>query len=162
MTRRKKILSFLLAAWMLGNFSYQNQTSLNYEIIDNEECFAHYSRGRVFIGKQDVLDSLLDISENDILILDGRGNEDPNIRVLSSHQIEDPVIRAEILEIIKEYEINHPSSWDRTIEAMNVEWIVHNLLYSMNYKQKRTSEVDFNNKDEKIYRKEFLRYIIHD
>ncbi len=161
MTRRKRVLSFFLAMWMLGNLSYENKMSLNYEIVEDEDYFARYSRGKVYIGKQEDLGNLQDISERDILILDCRDEKDPDMKVLSSHQIDDPAARAEILQIISEYEKKHPSSWNRTIEAMSVEWGVHNLLYSLNYKQHRTREVDFNNKDEEVYRNKILQYIIH-
>jgi hypothetical protein len=161
MTRRKRVLSFLLAMWMLGNLSYEGKMSLNYEIVDTEECFAHYSKGNVYIGKEQDLSKLSNLPENDVLILDDRDSKDPDIKVLSSHLIEDPVSRAEILQIIAAYEEKYPSPWDRTIEAMDVEWCVHNFLYSLNYKQKRTSEVDFNNKDEEIYKNKLLKYIIH-
>ena len=67
------------------------------------------------------------------------------------------LVRSNILYI---YELQHPSNWNRTIDSMIVEWKVHNLLHSIGYKLKRTTDVDLNNEDEIIYNDMVLKFIL--
>ena len=154
MTKNKeKLILILLLFWLLKNTSYNYNVSNNYEIVMEDDCFARYSKGRVFIGSKEYIESLIDIDENDILIIDNRDRDDPNMKILSSYKINDYRTRDEILKIIFEYEKKNPSSWKRTISSMKLEWFVHNVLYYLNYETKRTRDVDLNNNDEKKYSK---------
>ena len=155
-TNKKRVLSGFLALWLMGNLSYDHKLSSNYEIRIEEEYFANYSKGKVYIGNKEFIDNLTDIKDNDILIIDNRDGEDPNIRILSSYKITDSNVRDEILEILLEYESIYPSSWERSFDSMRVEWLIHNMLYYLNYQKNRTQDVDFNNKDEKTYQKRKL------
>ena len=121
------------------------------QTIDNSNCFAYYSLGKVFIGDEEYLSSLKNIDENDILILDNRNYPEPNIKVYSSYKISDRAVRDEILEIICKYEEIYPSDWDRSIESMRLEWFIHNIFYDCNILKDRCADVDFNNNSEIIY-----------
>ena len=159
MNKKKRILPGILALWLLGNISYDHKVENKYEIVMQEEHFANYSNGRVFIGSKEYIDNLTDISANDVLIVDGRNSDDPYMKILSSYKINDSNIRNEILEIINEYEKMHPSSWNRSINSMRVEWFVHNFLYYLNYEKNRTMDVDFNSEQE-IYSKKLIKKLI--
>ena len=128
-SNKKRILSGILALWLLGNISYDHKESFNYEIIEQEDYFANYSNGKVYIGTKEFIDSLTDINDTDILVIDERNKKDPDIKILSSYRIMDANIRNEILEIISIYEEKYPSTWKRSITSMKVEWFVHNVLY---------------------------------
>ena len=82
------------------------------------------------------------------------------MKILSSYKINDSNIRNEILEIIAEYEKTYPSSWNRSINSMRVEWFVHNFLYYLNYEKNRTRDVDFNNSEQEIYSKKLIKKLI--
>ena len=160
MNRKKKILSGILALWIMGNISYDHKSLPNYEIVMQDDCFAQYSIGKVYIGSVKFISNLDNISLNDILIVDNRKNDDPSIKILSSYKITDANIRNEILEIIAEYEKENPSSWNRSINSMKVEWLVHNILYYLNYEKNRTQDVDFNNSEQEIYSKKLIKNLV--
>ena len=113
----------------MGNLSYDHKVIPNYEIVDKKNYYANYSNGRVYIGKRKYIEKLKDVNDNDILILDRRDEDDPNMQILSSYRIIDANIQNEILEIINEYEKEYPSSWNRSTNSMQVEWFIHNVLY---------------------------------
>ena len=160
MGNKKKILSGILALWLMGNISYDHKIIPSYEIVTKDDYFANYSNGRVFIGNKYRIDRINNAEENDVLIIDGRKNEDPYIKILSSYKINDPNVRNEILEIVQEYEKMYPSNWDRSINSMKVEWFIHNILYNLNYKTERTQDVDFNNSEQEIYSKRLIKNLI--
>ena len=159
--KRKKILATIAALSMIGYFSYDYHYTPNYEIImEDSKAFARYSKGLVYIGHKKFLSNLKNVKEEDILVLDERNNNDPNMCVFSSYLIDDKNVRNEILEILLEYEQEYPSNWDRTIDSMRIEWFMHNLLYFFNYETKRTTDVDLNNNNEEIYDLPIIKKII--
>ena len=127
MNNKKRILTGVLALWLMGNMSYDHKVSHNYEIVAQGHYFANYSNGKVYIGNKRFIDSLTDVSDNDILIIDSRKDKDPSMRILSSQRILDRNVCNEIIDIIEEYEKEHPSSWDRSVSSMKIEWFVHNI-----------------------------------
>ena len=158
---KKKILivgaALLLATYHTVDYKYVS----NYKIINSkEDGFATYSSGRIFIGDIEYLCSIKNKQENDILVEDQRNKKDPNFKIYSSYLINDKRIRNEILEVLCIYEELHPSNWNRTIESMRVEWLMHNLSYFFNYEKPRTIDVDLNNSDEELYNKEIYRKVL--
>ena len=132
-----------------------------YEILEEQsKAFARYSKGLVYIGSQAFLDSLKDIQPGDVLVLDERRDKDPSMKIYSSAKIENLDERNEILEILCRYEECDPTDWDRTIESMRLEWLLHNWSYYLNHKKHRTEDVDLNNKDEEVYDILFLNKIL--
>lgn len=147
------VLVLVLSSW-LSKYKYKP----NYKILD-DEAFASYSDGLVYIGNEDYLDSI-DANEGDILILDERHLEDPNMCIYNSCDIHDKDIRNEILEIICIYEEMYPTRWDRSIESMRLEWLCHNVSYDFNYRVEDSREVDLNNDDESNYNNKVLNRIL--
>lgn len=43
---------------------------------------------------------------------------------------------------------------------MEIEWFVHNIFYNFYCTKERSSDVDFDNDDEKIYNNKLLRKIL--
>lgn len=149
MTKKgKRILSYILAFWLMGNLSYSNKPKPHYEIVNNGIHFANYSRGRIFIGKQDDLDSLEDLGEDDILILDARDEEDPDMKVMDSYKIIEPVCQEEVILVMLDYEKLDPSNWSRTEKSMLGELHDHLTAYYIGYEIDSAKDVDFNNSDE--------------
>lgn len=157
----KRKLTALGIAAIIGTTYYAVDTNYTpqYEILTECEAFAECPCGLVYIGDKEFLDT---IPEGDrvILIEDQRfSKDDPNMKIYNSCQICDKNDRNDILEVICEYERLNPSPWDRTIESMRLEWLMHNLSYYCDYKQHRTEDVDLDNLDEKTYDNKVLRKI---
>ena len=139
---KKRLLTLMLLLILTCSCSNSNSEKLYY---------AKYSKGNVYIGDADFLNNLDNLNPEDILILDYRFQDDPVLKVYNSYSILDSNEIDEILEIIKKYEEEYPSEWDRSIDSMKNEWLMHNFLYFLNYRQENTKDVDFNNADEKVY-----------
>jgi len=149
--RRRMLIAGMTIA-LLTYGGYEHFYVPQYEIMDeSSQAFATYSQGRIFIGNIRFLASIKDLQKGDILVLDQRHNDDPNMKIISSYEINDKDIRNEILEVLCRYEEKYPSEWDRTIESMRLEWLMHNLSYDFNNQQHRTKDVDLNNDDEDYY-----------
>lgn len=153
----KKTLLILLSSTIICN-TY-NKMKKNYSSPDiNPEYngtnyFATYSQGKVFICSKDNEESVSRLcSEKDLIVLDERDEEDPNMVVLKSYSVNDVFTMKEVLNIMLTYEHINPSNWDRTYESMRNEWMCHNLSYMCNYHTDRTADADFNNLDEDIYK----------
>ena len=140
---------------LVTRFDYKY--SGNYRIINDGKVFATYIDGNVYIGDSNFIKELKDIKETDVIILDDTKNIDPDYKIISSYKITDNVIQNEILNIPYEYNKLYPSSWNRSMKSMKIEWTAHNLLYYFDYQTIRTSDVDFNNKDENVYNKKMLK-----
>ena len=139
---KKNILSFLTALFLMNSNGKANIVGY----------FKEYQRGIVYIGDESFLESIANIGENDILVLDARDDEDPNMKVYSSYLINNSNIQNEIIKILIDYEEENPSLWNRSIKSMQREWYVHNLMAMLSYKKERTMDVDFNNADEEKYK----------
>ena len=163
--KAKRRLLALAAAVIIGTtyYSVDHVYHPTYEIIDDSEdkAFGSYSKGKIYIGKALFLQSLTDLSEDDILVLDQRFSPtNPNLKIMSSYRITDREQRNEILEVLCRYEECYPSPWERSIESMRVEWTAHNLSYYLNNHRERTTDVDLNNEDEERYDSKVLRKIL--
>ena len=142
-------------------YLYKHNYKPNYTILGDEyDAYARYSNGYVYIGDEDYLNSLENISPNDVLVLDERNLRDSNMAIYNSYVISNKDERNEILEILCEYEKEYPSNWDRSIESMRLEWFCHNICCYMNYKTDHTSEVDLNNNDEDTFNNKVLSRIL--
>ena len=122
----------------------------NYEILDNYKAYAKYSNGYVYIGDEEYLKGIK-FKPGDVLVLDER-EEKKNIKIINSYLITDKETQNDILNIILAYENEYPSSWERSIETMREEWKVHNVLYGLNIRKSSTTDVDFENNEEKVYK----------
>ena len=163
MKKKTKIVitSITTACLLFVYYNYDYKYMPKYEIIaDNPSPVftAKYRNGNVYIVKN--LNDVDVVSENDIIILDERNKKDPNMKVISSHEIYDKEIRNDIIEILNEYEEMYPSKWNRSLESMRLEWFVHNFFYELNYKRNHTNNVDLNNNDEEKYQNDVLHRIL--
>ncbi len=95
--------------------------------------------------------------EDDIVIIDLR-DEKEDIKILSSHKINDPILQSSIIDIILKYNLENPSNkpWIRTKDSLQNEWLAHNLAYAFCYERERTADVDFENKEEEDYKIKLL------
>ncbi len=132
-----------------SDYVYQPQ----YEILDevDNDAFASYKNGLIYIGDSSFINSLDHVNENDILVVDNRNTDKSSIQVVSSYEITDKDIRNDIICVIDEYLKLYPSDFDRSIESMRLEWLVHNILYGVNYEVDRTRDVDFETNEEDLY-----------
>ena len=155
----KKALTFISLSILLTSLYKYEKTNnpTNYISIKEDDGYTiySYSNGKVYIGKKSELRSLIGkIGPNDVVVIDQRNNkEDPNMKIISSYRITNANFRNEIIRILHQYEKDNPSSWKRSITSMRREWLVHNLLHHFDVQLKRTKDVDFNNKDETLYRR---------
>ncbi len=148
---------FVLATYHSVDYVYPPR----FEIVNSkEDGFAKYSKGRIFVGDKEYIESINDKLDTDIFVEDLRNCDDPNFKIYSSYLIDDKNIRNEILEILCQYEMLFPSMWNRSIESMRLEWLVHNISYYFNYKQPRAVDVDLNNNDENLYDNILLRKLL--
>ncbi len=107
--------------------------------------------GNIYIGTKEYLDTLNDINDDGILILDERDGSNPNIKIYNSYKITSPKRMSEVIDVILDYEKKDPSQWNRTKKTLIWEWIAHNILRNLEYQTHRTTDVDFDNKDENTY-----------
>lgn len=124
----------------------------SYTVTLEEEAFGTYRNGSVYIGKKEYLESLEGLDkDNDVLVVDLRDSSDPDMKIINSYVVDNKDEMRDVIALLCLYEEMYPSSWDRTEDAMYIEWKVHNLLHSINYETDRTMDVDLNNADETLY-----------
>lgn len=161
--KRKKVLLVACMITLLSTcrYSKKDKYDLDYEILpQQEDAFASYSNGLIYIGNDDFIDNLHDIKENDILVIDGRDCKNPSFKVLDSYKITSKKEREEIICAICTYDEMYPLNWNRTYETMEFEWSLHNTAYNLNYKRSKTKDVDFDNNDGKFYENSVIKYIL--
>ena len=157
----KKKLLFLSTLLILTTCHSTDFESPCQEVVSSTvDNYINYSNGRIFIGDKEYLDSIEEKLDTDIFVLDLRNESDPNFKIFDSYLINDADVINEVLEALCEYERLHPSKWNRTIESMRMEWIIHNISYYYNYKRNRTTDVDLNNNDEELYDNIILRKVL--
>ncbi len=155
----KNIIALGIVISLLSSSCKGLETSKNYEIIeDSSSAYARYKDGLIYIGDEEYILGL-DPHEHDILVVDRRDSENPDMKVISSYQIDAPLVRKSIIEVLQEYEEEYPSLWERTTESMEAEWSIHNLFYQLDYEKERSSDVDFDNEDEEIYSNKLIKKI---
>lgn len=119
---------------------------------DGTNYFATYSNGKIYICTTSNQNKICRQAEdNDIVVIDGRKGDDPNMKIIDSYSIYDAFTMQEVLNVLIAYEEKNPSSWDRTSSSMLKEWICHNMSYMCDFEIDRTKDADLNNADEKVY-----------
>lgn len=164
----KKTIFFITSSFILySTCAHFTKYKPNYEILitdDESDAFGKYGGGLIYIGDYAYLRELKNtISDGDILVLDRRNRQDPDMQVQDSYLITNQDDIKDIINCLIEYESIYPTNWNRSLDSMTVEWEVHNLFYKLNYQRNRTDDVDLNNADEKLYnniilKKLFLRW----
>ena len=145
------LYSVTLVAGIYYYYTYIDNKEATYKF--DEDAYSGYSKGSIYIGDKEYLDSLENITDKDILVEDERDSDNPTMRIRNSYLVFEKNDRTEILKSLCEYEKEHPSDWNRTLETMELEWEAHNLLYYFNYKKDHTTDVDLDNNDEEKYMK---------
>ena len=120
--------------------------------IKIEKNKIEYNSGTIYIGDKDYLDTIKSLGPNDVLVLDTRFSKDPNLKIIDSYKITNPVIREEIIDSLLMLESMEDTPWERSKVSLLREWYAHNLLYDVSVEKHRTADVDLNNNDEKTYR----------
>ena len=148
--RRKKAFALLVIySLIIFKLNSRRNIKVNYnEEYDkySEGCFACINDKNIFIVEDK--DGAYD--DNNIYVIDSRYDNDPNMIVYNSYKIKSLDEIKEILKILKEYERQYPSEWERSILSMEYEWIVHNLAYYLNIYPDSSKDVDLNNADEGV------------
>ena len=152
---KKKIFGVITLSMLLWAYSHDHEYNTNYEILDST-AYARYDDGYIYIGDEDYIDSLTDICENDILVIDQRNSTDPNFKIIDSYRITDKDIRNDIISVICDYNMEYPCDYYRSVESMRLEWFMHNVSYNLNYEVDRTRDVDFEISEENTYNNKVL------
>ena len=156
---QKKKAILLLYSYIIILFtpkfkSNKQETKVTYNTtyqLESDCLFATYNDKNLYIAKQECIDNLETDNPNNIYIIDNRESDNPNMTICNSHQIKNRNEQIEILKILLEYEKEYPSNWNRSIESMINEWIIHNICYNLDLETHRTEQVDLDNNDEKKY-----------
>ncbi len=147
MKLKSRLVACALLISSLG--CYQNGIS--------DEDYLSYSRGKIFIRDSKDIESLNDLDDFDILVVDERNSKDPNMKIVNSYKITNKDDMIDILNVLLKYEEEYPSNWDRSLISMRNEWIYHDLSYYFNYEPDSSRDVDLNNADEYRYQKKIIR-----
>ena len=165
MKKRSKVIitSLSLAAFLFVYYNIDYKYEPSYKIVgemNSIKPYATYSKGSVYILKNKDQIKKLNLLEDDIVIIDQRKGDNPNMQIISSYSITDRNTRNEIIDIMQEYNTRYPSEWKRTTESLRLEWFVHNFLYGFDYKLDHTTDVDFDNNDEEKFNKPFINHLL--
>ena len=148
---------------MPGPLYYTNYSiSSNYEQNSPFVPFAHLEIGDVYIGKKEEIRKLdKKTRRENIIVIDERHLEDPNMRVQDSHKITNVEDIASVVEVIQEYNDKYPSNWERTSLSLINEWEVHNICSDLSIMPSHTDDVDLNNDDEYLYNSKLLYKVMN-
>lgn len=146
----KGVISVSLLASLMAFYLHDHKYETNYEILD-DIAYARYEDGNIYIGNEAYINSLTDICENDILVVDERNSADSNFKIINSYRITDKDIRNDIICVICEYNNEYPCDYYRSIESMRLEWFIHNVSYNLHYEVDRSRDVDFEISEEDAY-----------
>ena len=151
---KRNMIILALSSVAITAILHKKQEIVPYHVVTQEsESFGDYSNGSVYIGDLEYLESLEGLDkENDVLVVDERGKEDSNMKIINSYVVDDEEQMKGVITLLCEYENMYPSNWERSEYTMYREWVIHNLCHSFNYEINRTTDVDFNNEDESLYK----------
>ena len=133
---------------------YNNTYKINGNLL-----YATMGKINIYIGTQKYINSMIDGNPQNIYIIDSRNGSNPDMAIYDSYKIKNIDDIITILEIILKYESDNPSNWERSIESMKNEWIIHNICYHLNIERDRTQKVDLDN-DEEIKYLNFIKVLI--
>ena len=153
---KKNVLIYLMALLVSLSLYHNKNKKREKENLTSDNTYSvygNYNKGKVYI-----CDSMNDAKKvyelcdkNDVVVVDQTEFEDPNMKIVSSYKITDKEDMIQILNIIKDYCKNKGSNWNRSINSMQNEWVVHNICSNMFIKRSSTNDVDLNNGDENLY-----------
>ncbi len=159
---RKKVIIYLSAMLILLNlFNIKNKKINKDKQLTSSDVHSFeysYGKGNVyFCNSLDAIAELKEtIQESDVIVVDQSDCNDPNMKVISSYKITNIEDMKKIIKIIKEFCNSNVSCWNRSVESMENEWIIHNLCSNFHIKRSSTDDVDFNNADEDFYNSKII------
>ena len=77
-SNKKKVLFTSILITLILAYPYKHKYRSNYCILD-DEAFASYSGGLIYIGDEEYINNLDNINNGDILVIDERYKNDPNM-----------------------------------------------------------------------------------
>lgn len=104
--------------------------------------------GKLFIVTEDLDRAAQTFGENDYFAVDRRTAADPEFIVMDSYRADNEAIVRCLCQLLLKHEADRPTDWDRSLESMISEWMMHNLAYNMDYKTDHSQHVNLNNADE--------------
>lgn len=137
------------------NASIEKERNFAYELCDsssrsNDKPFATYKNYNIYIGcEADV--SRYTSDPNNICIIDGRCNKNPNMKIIDSYRITSTEDMFNILAVLQEYEKIYPTRWNRSLEGLQIEWVAHNISFQYGILPVRSGSVDLDNLDGFLY-----------
>ena len=163
---RKKLIVYFSMMLILLSLLHSKRKKVNIEdYYDEQESY-----GVCYLYKDDnvyICSSLIDgmmlrnmCAESDIIVVDQSDYMDPNMKILSSYRVTNTEDMKQILETIKKYCDSKDTNWDRSIESMQNEWVIHNICSSLLIRNDRADDVDLNNGDEIVYKSKILSKIL--
>ena len=72
----------------------------------------------IYIIKEEIEDTYKPPTKTAIVIIDETKDEDPNMRIKKSCNINNPDQMMAVLEVIKKYNELYPSKWNRSLDSM--------------------------------------------
>ena len=148
---KKKFFCIITLSMLLWLYTRDHRYNTNYEVLDNDIAYAKYDDGYIYIGDIEYINSLTNICDGDILVIDQRYMDDPNIKIINSYKITDKDTRNDIICAICDYNNEYPCDYYRSIPSMRLEWFFHNVSYNLNSEVDRTRDVDFEVSEENTY-----------
>lgn len=146
--KRLVIFSSLIA--LLFTLSSSNKKSKNNSPIKLEKGKIMFDTFTIYIGDDEYLNGIKK-NDNDVLALDERDAEDPNIKIYDSYKIVDYDTLEMVIDGLLDYEGLFPTDWNRSLASAMRECIIHKSLYDLGIQTDHTKDVDLNNADEKTY-----------
>ena len=137
------------------NASIEKERNFAYELCDsssrsNDKPFATYKNYNIYIGcEADV--SRYTSDPNNICIIDGRCNKNPNMKIIDSYRITSTEDMFNILAVLQEYEKIYPTRWNRSLEGLQIEWVAHHMSFQYGILPVRSGSVDLDNLDGFLY-----------
>lgn len=150
MKKRIKQISILMLTQLvlLSSLSCHSKKG-KVDYLGRENSVSSYSidDAKVLIVDPENIDAALNVKEEeDALVLDMRYGNNPGIKVIDSHLIDDTKTMRQIVDAIQDYnnKIKSDKEWNRNSDSMVIEWELHNILYNLGLFNSHTEDVDFN------------------
>lgn len=137
------------------NASIEKERNFAYELCDsssrsNDKPFATYKNYNIYIGCEADINRYTS-DPNNICIIDGRCNKNPNMKIIDSYRITSTEDMFNILAVLQEYEKIYPTRWNRSLEGLQIEWVAHNISFQYGIFPVRSGSVDLDNLDGFLY-----------
>lgn len=155
----RTLISFLAFITIFSNCNKVGDKRI-IKYYNEKYLYASCDDKNIYIVKDIAAIQYIDASDNNVIIIDGRNNENPDMQVIDSNKIESKDEMEGILEILLHYEEEYPSKWNRSNNSMKSEWRIHNTISNLDLLHNHTDSVDLDNEDEELYDSAILKLFI--